>query len=57
MNRFLYLVVDQDTSEQLAEYEIDANNAPYARYRAANLYRASHPHYADRDWHVDSLEL
>ena len=53
---FLCVIVDAKTNKTLAEYEIEANNEPFSRWKAAKLFRETHPKI-ELDWHVDSLVI
>lgn len=53
---YLCVVVDSKTNKTLAEYEISANNEPFAHWKATKLFRETHPG-VDIDWSVDVLKL
>lgn len=53
---YLCVVVDNKTNKTLAEYEVQANNEPFARWKATQLFRDTSPAF-DLDWVVDVLKL
>jgi len=53
---YLCVVVDSETNKTLAEYEIQANNEPFARWKADKLFRTNNPG-TTLDWIVDALKL
>lgn len=53
---FLCVVVDSKTNQTLAEYEIAANNEPFARWKADKLFRESN-RGVNVEWTVDALLL
>jgi len=54
--KYLCVVYDQKSGKELFDFNIEANNEPFARHKAANLFKELEPD-ADYDWYVDSVML
>jgi hypothetical protein len=54
--KYLCVVLDRASGKELLDFNIEANNEPYARHRAANMYKELDPDSA-YDWYVDSMRL
>lgn len=55
---FLCVIVCAQTNKSLAEYEVEANNEPFATWKAAQLFSAKRPDLErETDWTVDTLRL
>lgn len=54
--KYLCVVYDRKSGKELFDFTIEANNEPYARHRAGNMYKELDPESA-YDWYVDSLRL
>ncbi len=53
---YLCVVIDSKTNKTLAEYQISANQEPYARWKAAKLFREANPN-VNVEWTIDTLKL
>ncbi len=53
---FLCVVIDSDSRKTLAEYELSANNEPFAHWKAAKMFRETNPS-SEVSWEIDALKL
>jgi hypothetical protein len=53
---FLVVIVETSTGKTLSEYELAANNEPFARWKAAKNFREEQPDI-DTDWEADCLRM
>lgn len=51
---YLCVVVDKASGKELIDFNIKANNEPFARWKAGQMYKELEPN-AEHEWYVDSL--
>jgi hypothetical protein len=54
--KFLCIVIDQASKKELIDFNIEANNEYFARWKAGKMFKELEPDL-DIDWYVDSLKL